>query len=357
MATRLGIIGAGLMGGGIALDAARHGLEVQVFDARPEAAAALRDRAAAIYARWVKSGRMSADAAEAALARIRPAPALADIGESDLIIEAVFEDLAVKREILTALAPVLGAQTLVATNTSALKVGALSDGFAFANRFLGLHYFSPAEISPLVEVVRSQATSDAAIDGALVFLEETRRTALHCADRPGFAINRFFCPYYNEATRLVEEGLAGPADVDRVARERFGIAAGPFTVMNLIRPAVAAHAMANLASLGPFYTPSAALRAQADSGADWAADTQLPGADADVIADRLLAALALPALELAAERVAAPADVDQGAVLALKFTQGPFALMQQAGQEAVARAVRDVCARHDHPLPPPLAAS
>ncbi|OYX15466.1 MAG: hypothetical protein B7Z15_00450 [Rhizobiales bacterium 32-66-8] len=357
MATRLGIIGAGLMGGGIALDAARHGLDVQVFDARPDAADALRARAQGIYARWVKSGRMSAEAADAALARIRPAPALADLADRDLIIEAVFEDLAVKREVLTALAPVLGPQTLIATNTSALKVGDLAAGFPFANRLLGLHYFSPAEIAPLVEVVRSPSTSDATIDGALVFLEETRRTALHCADRPGFAINRFFCPYYNEATRLVEDGVAGPADVDAVARERFGIAAGPFTVMNLIRPAVAAHAMANLAGLGPYYAPSAALRAQAASGADWDAAAQVPGADPDLIEARLLASLALPALELDAERVAEPADVDQGAILALKFAHGPFALMQRAGPEAVAQAVRAACARHDHPLPPPLEAS
>lgn len=348
--TRLGIIGAGLMGGGIALDAARHGLAVTVYDARPDGVAKLRERAAGVYARWVKNSRMSAQEADAALARIGAAGTLADLGGLDLVIEAVFEDLEVKRAVLAALAPALAAHTVVASNTSALKVADLAAGFPFAARVLGLHYFSPAEISPLVEVVRAKATSDDTIARALAFLGETKRVPLPCHDRPGFAINRFFCPYYNEATRIVEDGIAGPADVDRVARERLGAAAGPFTVMNLIRPAVAAHAEANLSPLGPFYRPSRALLAQAESGADWPVEETKPGADLDAVEQRLLGALVLPALELEAEQVADPDAVDRGAVLALKFTDGPFALLRRDPRAAEA-AVSALARRDGHPLP------
>lgn len=359
MTTRLAIIGTGLMGGGIALDAARHGLPVQVYDARPEGPEALKSRAAGVYGRWVKNGRMSEADAAAALDRLRPASNLADLSGAELVIEAVFEDIKVKRDLYAALVPHLGPDAVLATNTSALKVGALSDGFGFSDRFLGLHYFSPAEVSPLVEVVRSERTSGRTIERAMAFLKETRRTALACADRPGFAINRFFCPYYNEATRLVEERIAGPADVDLVARERIGAAAGPFTVMNLIRPAVAAHAQANLVPLGPFYVPSQLLQDQGRSGADWPVDEQMVGADLDAVERRLLGALAVPALELAEECVAAPVAVDQGAVMALKFREGPFALMARHSREQVAAAVRDVCDRTGHPeprLPVPLPA-
>jgi len=348
---RLAVIGAGLMGGGIALDAARHGLDVTVFDARADGVEKMKARAAGVYARWVKNGRMAEADAAAALARIHPASTLAEAGAADVVVEAVFEDLAVKRALFAELEPHLAPGAILATNTSALKVGDLSDGFSFAPRFLGLHYFSPAEISPLVEVVRSQATLDATVDQALSFLKATRRTPLPCKDRPGFAINRFFCPYYNEATRILEDGVAGTADIDEVAQQRIGAAAGPFTVMNLIRPAVSAHAMTNLASLGPFYTTSRILDAKAESGADWALDGRVAGADLDAVERRLLGALALPALELVAEGVAAPEAADQGAVLALKFKEGPFALMQRYGVAAVKTAITELCARDGHKVP------
>ncbi len=338
------------MGGGIALDAARHGFEVQVFDARADGVEKLRARAASVYARWVKNGRMAEADAQAALARLRPAT-LAEAGAADVVIEAVFEDLAVKRALFTELQPHLSPAAVLATNTSALKVGDLSSGFAFAPRFLGLHYFSPAEVSPLVEVVRSAATTEATVETALAFLKATRRTPLPCLDRPGFAINRFFCPYYNEATRIIEDGIAGTADVDQVAQERLGAAAGPFTVMNLIRPAVSAHAMTNLGSLGPFYKTSRTLNAQAATGADWPLESRVAGADLDLVERRLLGALALPALELAAEKVAAPEAVDQGAVLALKFKEGPFALMRRYGAATVERAVEALCVRDGQPVP------
>ncbi|MFG1378758.1 3-hydroxyacyl-CoA dehydrogenase NAD-binding domain-containing protein [Xanthobacter autotrophicus] len=352
MSMKLAVVGAGLMGGGIALDAARHGLSVTVFDARSDGVDKLRDRAAATYARWTKNGKMQPGEAKQALARIATAPTLADLAHADLLIEAVFEDFTVKRALFDALAPHVGDEMVIATNTSALEVGALASGFAFAGRFLGLHYFSPSEVSPLVEVVRARDTSAEAVERALAFLAQTKRVPLACRDRPGFAINRFFCPYYNEATRLVAEGIAGPADVDRVARERIGAAAGPFTVMNLIRPAVAAHAMANLAMLGPFYEPSAALRTQAERGDDWPVEQVLNGADLDLVEDRLLGALLLSAMELAGEDVADPVSVDHGAVLALKFAEGPFTLMRRYPADRVERAVISLCRRSGHPVPP-----
>lgn len=356
---QLAVIGAGLMGGGIALDAARHGLDVVVYDARPDGVDKLRERAAGVYGRWVKNGRMEQAAADAALARLAAAPDLAAVGGADVVIEAVFEDLAVKRALFAQLEGVLAPGAILATNTSALKVGDLATGFSFAPRVLGLHYFSPAEVSPLVEVVRSQATAEATVETALAFLKATRRTPLPCKDRPGFAINRFFCPYYNEATRIVEDGVAGIADVDQVAQERLGAAAGPFTVMNLIRPAVSAHAMTNLSSLGPFYATSGLLASQAAAGTDWPLDGRVAGADLDLVERRLLGALSLPALELAAEGVAAPEAVDQGATLALKFKEGPFALMRRYGAATVEAAVSALCARDGHALPAfaPLAAA
>lgn len=348
---KLALIGSGLMGGGIALDAARHGLDVQVHDARPNSAAHLKERAAGVYARWVKNGRMTREAADAALGRLVPAATLAELGGADVIVEAVFEDLAVKREVFAALAPHLGPEAIVATNTSALRVTDIAAGFAFADRVLGLHYFSPAEVCPLVEVVRAEKTSDAAVARALAFLAATHRTPLSCVDTPGFAINRFFCPYYNEAVRIVEDGLATPAEVDAVVRARLGVAAGPFTVLNLIGPRVAGHAMANLSPLGPFYAVSPALIAQGEANTPYELpETDLP-VQADLIEDRLLAAIAIPALELLAERVADAQETDRGAVVALKFKRGPYGLIRAYPQGRLEAAIAATCARYGHPAP------
>ncbi|MGE4372467.1 MAG: 3-hydroxyacyl-CoA dehydrogenase family protein [Xanthobacter sp.] len=348
----LAVIGSGLMGGGIAMDAARHGLPVRLYDANPDNIERLKARAAKVYARWVKNGRMSEAEAEAALARMVPTTSMADLGAADIIIEAVFEDLGVKREVLTALAPHLGPNSIVATNTSALRVRDLAKGFAFADRILGLHYFSPAEVSPLVEVVRAEKTSDQTLERANVFLKATRRTPLPCADAPGFAINRFFCPYYNEATRIVEDGLATPAEVDVVARERLGVAAGPFVVLNLIGPRVSSHAMANLSSLGPFYQVSRLLvsREEETTPYELPDDAALP-ARADEVEDRLVAAIAIPALELQAEHVADPVETDRGAQLALRFGEGPFTLMRRFPAARLEAAVKAMCTRYGHPMP------
>lgn len=350
----LAVLGGGLMGGGIAIDAARHGIGVLVYDVRPGSVDKLKERASGIYARWVASGRMDEAEASASLARILPAKGLEDAGARDLVIEAVFEDLEVKRNLLSALSPHLGRNTVVATNTSALRVGDLADALAAPERFLGLHYFSPAEVSRLVEVVRAEQTSVETVARAMGFLEITRRVPLLCVDTPGFVVNRFFCPYYNEAARIVQDGQGTPAEVDQVARERIGVAAGPFTVMNLIGPAVAANAMDNLSPLGPFYRSCARLAEQRETSSPWQVEhSGAPTSEAaDEIERRLLGALFVPALELLNAEVATPEDMDRGAQLALRFGEGPCALMQKHGAEAVEAMVAALCRRDGHPQPP-----
>ncbi|MFG1280874.1 3-hydroxyacyl-CoA dehydrogenase family protein [Xanthobacter autotrophicus] len=161
-----------------------------------------------------------------------------------------------------------------------------------------------------------------------------------------------FCPYYNEAARVVADGLATPSQVDAVARERLGVAAGPFTVLNLIGPRVAGHAMANLSPLGPFYGVSPALLAQGVDNTPYAIEegSILP-ANADLIEDRLVAAIAIPALELLAERVADPIETDRGALMALKFRQGPYALMRAYPPDRLDAAIAGLCARYGHSIP------
>ena len=148
----------------------------------------------------------------------------------------------------------------MATNTSCLRVGDLARHVGDPARFLGLHYFSPAAVNPIVEVVQGEGTGDSTIETALAFCEASGKTPLRCRDSWGFAVNRFFCPYTNAAARLPwTMGWARTAEIDQVARSVLGAAAGPFAVMNLIKPRINLHAIRNLAPLGTFYAPARAM--------------------------------------------------------------------------------------------------
>ena len=353
----VGIIGAGTMGGGIATSLAQHGFAVLLHDTRSGAAEAAIGQARGFYARAVEKGRMAADAARTAERHLSDAPTLDGLAPADLVIEAVFEDLSLKAEVLAALSRNVGPDTLIATNTSCLRVRDLAAHVKGPERFLGLHYFSPAQINPIVEVVQGPATADASIDEGLAFARAHGKEPLRCADSYGFAINRFFCPYTNEAARALDDGLGSTAEIDAVARDVLGAAAGPFAVMNLIKPRINLHAIRNLGPLGAFYAPAASMVAVGEADAAWpiGEPTAVPAARHDSIADRLLGGCFLPVLQALDEAVAAPAAFDTGATSALKFAKPPCASMDRVGRHEVERIIEPLLMRHGGEVPASLA--
>ncbi|WP_421706514.1 3-hydroxyacyl-CoA dehydrogenase family protein [Algihabitans sp.] len=354
--SKIGIIGAGTMGSGIAIASSARGIAVTLYDVTESQLAKAQGEAATFFGRAVDKGRMSAEEAEAAQGRIAVTGALPDLAESDLLIEAVFEDFDLKARTFESLSPIARSDALIATNTSCLKVSDLAQHVAAPERFLGLHYFSPAQINPLVEVVRGTATSEATVAAALEFCQGTGKKPLLCKDNFGFAVNRFFCPYTNEASRCVDDGLGTPAQIDRVAQEALGVAAGPFFVQNIIKPRINLHAVRNLKPLGAFYAPADYLTraGEAEEAFDLGSD---PGPDAQrdrPIAERLLGATFLPVLEELDEEVAGPADIDMGAEVALRFGRQPCELMDSLGRVEVERLVRPLAERYGAALPKSL---
>lgn len=338
----VGIIGAGTMGSGIATNLGQHGFAVRLFDSRPEGVAAAIESARTFYARAAEKGRMRAEDAEAAAGRLAPAATLAEVAGVDLVIEAVFEDFDLKAGLFRELSPHLEPETLVATNTSCLRVSDLAGHVDRPERFLGLHYFSPAAINPIVEVVKGELTDPAVIETALAVCRASGKQPLQCKDSFGFAINRFFCPYTNEAARARDEGLGSTGEIDEVAKEVLAAAAGPFTVMNLIKPRINLHAIRNLAPLGSFYAPA---RSMVDVGESDRPFVITPPGDLlperrAMIADYLMRGCFLPVLQALDEGVAEPAAFDQGAREALKFGQPPCALMDRLGRAEVARIIQ-----------------
>jgi 3-hydroxyacyl-CoA dehydrogenase len=228
---RVGVVGAGTMGTGIALAFANAGFDVRLFD--PGTGAMERSAAARAktYASAVRRGRMTEAEADAAAARILPAASLADLAPSDLVVEAVIEDMAIKKQVLGELDGLIRPEALLATNTSFLDIDELAAATRHPGRVLGLHFFSPAQVMRLVEVVRAAATSDAALVTAMAVVRRLGKVGVVAGVCDGFIGNRMIDQYFLEACELLMQG-ATPRQVDDALRG-FGMAMGPFAMSDM----------------------------------------------------------------------------------------------------------------------------
>lgn len=335
--SRVAIIGAGTMGAGIAITAVMAGLPVSLIDRSDEVLARAVARLDAYLRRQVEKGAVASQDVTEMKRNLHTSTELSAAASADLIIEAVFERLDVKTALLSELEPQIPPDSLIATNTSCLRVSVIAKALRHRGRFLGLHYFSPAEVNPLVELVRGDETDPSATEALTDFLKATKRVVLPCSDAPGFVVNRFFCPYVNEAVRCYHEGLATTSQIDRIACSIYGQPLGPFATCNLVGLPVMLHALENLAHLGPLYEPAALLREKVAAGSQWQLDTQSAdpsSRSSQQIAARLTEAVRQPIRELLAEGVADAATVDLGAVHALRFAVPPARDLRQLDAQA-----------------------
>ncbi|WP_432059509.1 3-hydroxyacyl-CoA dehydrogenase [Streptomyces sp. S1] len=263
------VVGTGTMGQGIAQVALVAGHPVRLYDSAPgraeEAVAAL----AARLDRLVEKGRLDAGAREAAVGRLHAAGELAELADAALVVEAIVEDLAVKRRLFADLEEVVGDDAVLATNTSSLSVTAIAGGLRLPGRFVGLHFFNPAPLLPLVEVVSGFATDPDVATRAYGTVKGWGKTPVRCADTPGFIVNRIARPFYAEALRVYEEGGADPATIDAALRESGGFRMGPFELTDLIGQDVneaVTRSVWDSFHQDPKFTPSLAQRRLVESG-------------------------------------------------------------------------------------------
>ncbi|RMG45302.1 MAG: 3-hydroxybutyryl-CoA dehydrogenase [Acidobacteria bacterium] len=231
---RVGIVGAGTMGGGIALVAAAAGHSVVLHDADAGALAAARGRIEQALARRAARGRLTVEEAERIGSRIGTAAGLADLEGAGVVIEAVAERLEVKREVLRAVERVAERDALLATNTSSLSIAGIGAGLSDPGRFLGMHFFNPAPAMELVEVVPALTTRPETVRRAVTLARAWGKTPVVAKDTPGFIVNRIARPFYGEALRILDEGIADAATVDWAMKEFGGFRMGPFELMDLI---------------------------------------------------------------------------------------------------------------------------
>lgn len=269
MARKLAVVGAGLMGSGIAQVAAQAGWDVVLRDVNDEALARGRGSIEASCARLVEKERLSAADAEAALARITTTRDLDGAADADIVVEAVFEDADVKRDLFRTLDGLVRETAVLASNTSAIPITSLAAATRRPERVVGTHFFSPVPVMGLCEVVRGLKTSDGTLDAAREFAESTGKTCIVVErDVAGFVTTRLISALVVEAARLYEAGVATAEDIDIACKLGFGHAMGPLATADLTGVDILLHAAENIytESRDPKFAPPEIMRRMTDAG-------------------------------------------------------------------------------------------
>ncbi|HLE59390.1 MAG TPA: 3-hydroxyacyl-CoA dehydrogenase NAD-binding domain-containing protein [Candidatus Limnocylindria bacterium] len=369
---RIGVLGAGTMGSGISQVAARAGLIVLLHDPLPDAAARGMQKIAGSLARSVERGQLATADRDATLARISAVDSLDALAEADCMIEAVPEDLDLKRGIFGRLDALAPPDRILATNTSSLSVARIASATAHPDRVVGMHFFNPVPVMALVEVISGPLTDPRAAAAVARLAQRLGKTAVLAADTPGFIVNRVARPYYLEALRMLGDGVAGVEQIDGAMRA-IGFRMGPFELMDAIGLDVNLAVSQSVFSQSfddPRYRPHPMQRSLVEAGRlgrktgggfyDYAADgtrggawsgaTQRPAGpavrpldDAQVEA-RILAALVNEAASAVADGVATPDAVDTAMRLGTNYPRGPLEWGEAIG---LASVVHTLDALHD----------
>ena len=233
-AEKIGVLGAGTMGAGIAQVAAQGGFATLVYDIKQEFIDTGLGRIRSFLQGSRQRGKISAEQEKQILDRLHSTTKLQDFQGSSLIIEAAPEKLELKRDIFKQLDGICSPETLLATNTSSFSVTAIAASTRHPERVLGLHFFNPPPLMALVEVIQGDRTSAAAIEKATAIMREMGKTPARAKDTPGFIVNRVARPFYNEALRILGDGDASVETIDRIMKQAGNFRMGPFELMDLI---------------------------------------------------------------------------------------------------------------------------
>ena len=239
---RIGVVGLGAMGAGIAQLAIEAGYETVGREVADELGDKALERVAHFLQRKVDKEQMTGEAREAALARFSLTTDLTDFAECDLVIEAIVEDLDAKLALFAELESIVRPDTILATNTSALSVTEIASAVATPERIVGMHFFNPAPLMPLVEIVRAELSSDEAVEAAYAVGERLGKRPIRCHDTPGFVVNRILIPLLNDCIRVLDEARISPEDLDTAMTAGAGWPMGPCTLVDLVGIDVHVHA-------------------------------------------------------------------------------------------------------------------
>jgi enoyl-CoA hydratase/3-hydroxyacyl-CoA dehydrogenase len=345
MIEKVAVLGAGTMGAGIAQACAQSGLEVRLRDVEESYLETAIKRLKEPLEQRVEKGKMAREEVDAIFAHLTTTTDLEEAVDGvDLVIEAVPEDLDLKHEVFQEVEAAAPEDAILATNTSSLRVRDVAEAVDRPEHVAGLHFFYPAQINKLLEVVVPEATDEDVRRELLRFAHAIGKIAVETEDSPGFCVNRFFVPWVNEAVRLRDEGVGDPATIDAAAEEAFEVPMGPFQLMNETGVEISLHAQRSLhEAFGAFYEPAEGLVHQVEEvGENWTVEGEPDEAAFDEVADRLRAVAFGVSAQLVDEGVTSAVETDKGAVVGLRWKKGPFALMNDLGTGEALALVEDL---------------
>ena len=348
----LAVVGAGNMGSGIAQKLASEGFDVLLVDLDNEKVS----RGIAGIQRTLEDGiertLFTPESVKAILSRIRPTTRFEDLANVDLVVEAVFEDMDVKRDVFARLERACRRNTILATNTSSFAVTDVAASTSSPDRVIGLHYFYHPAKNRLVEVVGGANSSPAAVRDAWALQERLGKTPIRSADACGFIVNRFFGPWLAEAVRILDEDVADIPTIEAAAKQAFGIGMGPFELMNVTGIPIAVHTDDTLgAAHGPLHGTPDRLRKQFKLGIPWDLSGEPDASKVDAVGDRLAGIVFYVASALVDEGVGTIEDTDIGARVGLRWRFGPFELVNRYGLPRAALLVGRVADQWSVPVP------
>lgn len=351
------IVGAGNMGSGIAQKTAQEQFPVQMVDRELQWVERGQETISTLLGQAVERRIFSEAQVEEIQARITGVVGVENVAaDTDLVIEAVFEDFNIKTAVFNILDEACGDDTILASNTSSLSVNALAKATARPDRFVGLHFFYHPAKNRLVEVIPSELSSEDTIKRVEQYCKMLGKVVIVCKDRPGFVVNRFFVPWLNEACLLLEEGFGTTAQIDAVACAAFDIGMGPFALMNLTGPPIALHSTNYLAEQldTPRYTGAKSLQELVEAGIMWEIDeeTDCNPEATKIISERLLGQVFAVSSQIVAEEICSMEDVDRGAKVGLRWMNGPFEIMNALGLDEAHRMAKNYAELAEFDLPP-----
>jgi 3-hydroxybutyryl-CoA dehydrogenase len=336
---KIGVIGAGAMGAGIAQVAAQAGHQVVLTDSSDEALARSESQLAKVMARLVEKGRLTAEAGATIQSRIKRSTDLADLAPCGLVIEAIVENLEVKQSVFRVVESHVSPDAILASNTSSLSITGIASALARPERFIGLHFFNPAPLLPLVEVIPALQTSPDLAATCVEWMSNWGKDPVVAKDTPGFIVNRVARPFYGEALRILEEGIADVPTIDAAMKDR-GFRMGPFELMDLIGNDVNYAVTTTVFDAfyhDPRYRPSLVQKRHVEAGwlgrkagrgyYDYAENAAHGSPSDDVylreqVAERILAMLMNEAIDAVFMNIASSADIERAMTRGVNYPKG-----------------------------------
>ncbi|MDG1913448.1 MAG: 3-hydroxyacyl-CoA dehydrogenase NAD-binding domain-containing protein [Crocinitomix sp.] len=337
---KIGILGSGSMGSGIAQVASQSGHEVVLFDTNAEQLDKAKGKLAKIMARLIEKGRVTSQDSEAIQNRITYITSMNDFAGSGLIIEAIIENIDIKKKVFADLENIVDGNCILASNTSSLSIASIAAACTKSDRVIGIHFFNPAPLMPLVEIIPAVQTSDATTTAARDLIDSWKKITVLTKDTPGFIVNRVARPFYGEALKIYEEGVADFATIDWAMTELGGFRMGPFTLMDYIGNDInytVTETVFKAFYYDPRYRPSFTQKRHSEAG--WfgrksgrgyydysqGATKAAPNTDTEVgtqILNRILVLLINEAIDAVFLNIASPKDVDLAMTKGVNYPKG-----------------------------------